>query len=49
MRDPDRSELLAVAAPVFIAQAVVGVALFLGATIMVRGHTLWAVVIGWWS
>lgn len=47
MKRPEPVELIAVATPVFIAQAVVGVVLILGATILVQGHTLWAVVIGW--
>lgn len=46
MRKPEPIELIAVATPVFLAQAVVGVALFLGAAILVQGHTLWGAIIG---
>lgn len=48
MHKPDRAEITAVAVPVFAAEAAVIVALFLGAAITVQGHSLWAVVIGWW-
>lgn len=46
MRKPDNREIIVVAAPIFAAQAVVGVALFLGAAIVVQGHTLWGAIIG---
>jgi hypothetical protein len=48
MHKPDRREIAAVAVPIFAAEAAVAVALFLGAAITVQGHTLWAIVIGWW-
>lgn len=44
---PEPVELIAAATPVFIAQAVVGVVMFLGAAVMINGHTLWATIIGW--
>ena len=46
MKRPEPVELIAVATPVFLAQAVVGVALILGAAITIQGHTLWAIVTG---
>lgn len=39
-------EIVAVAAPIFIAEAVVAVALFLGVAITVQGHTLWGWIVG---
>lgn len=45
MRRPDREEVAVVIAPVFIAEAAVVVALFLGASIVVNGHTLWGAII----
>lgn len=47
MRKPDPRDLIAVGVPVFMAEAVVVVALFVGASVIVNGHTLWGVVIGW--
>lgn len=46
MKRPEPVELIAVATPVFIAQAVVGVAMILGAAITVQGHAIWTVVLG---
>lgn len=46
MRDPKPVELIAVATPVFIAQAVVGIAVVLGAAITIQGHALWTVLLG---
>jgi hypothetical protein len=47
MKRPENREIIVIATPIFAAQAVVGVALFLGAAVLVQGHTLWAVIIGW--
>jgi hypothetical protein len=47
MRKPESVEIIAIVTPIFAAQAVVGIALFLGAAVLVQGHTLWAVIIGW--
>jgi len=47
MRKPERREIVAVAAPIFAAEAVVVVVMFLGATVIINGHTLWAAVLGW--
>lgn len=46
MRKPDPVEVAAAAMPVFIAEAVVAVVMFLGAAIFIQGHTLWAAIIG---
>jgi hypothetical protein len=46
MRKPDRKEVAIVIAPVFIAEAVVIVALFVGASVVIRGHVLWAFILG---
>jgi hypothetical protein len=46
MRDPEPVELIAAATPVFIAQAVVGVAVVLGAAVTIQGHALWTVILG---
>lgn len=46
MRKPEPVELIAVATPVFLAQAVVGVAVILGAAITIQGHALWTVLLG---
>lgn len=43
---PENREVLVVAAPVFIAQAIVGIALILGATVIISNHTIWATLIG---
>jgi hypothetical protein len=39
-------EIAAVAVPTFIAEVVVVVSLFLGATVIINGRTLWAVIVG---
>jgi len=46
MKRPQTVELIAVATPVFLAQAVVGVAVILGAAITIQGHALWTVLLG---
>jgi hypothetical protein len=46
MRKPDPVEIVAVAAPIFIAEAVVVVVLFLGIAVTVQGHTIWGVIAG---
>lgn len=46
MRKPDPVEVAAAAVPVFIAEAVVAVVMFLGATIIINGHTLWGALVG---
>jgi len=45
MRKPDREEL-GIVFPVFAAEAVVVVALFLGASIIVQGHVLFTILFG---
>ena len=47
MHKPAPRELAVIAAPIFLAEAAVVAALFLGAVIVVQGRTLWAVVLGW--
>lgn len=46
MRKPDRREIIITAAPIFAAEAVVVVALFLGAVVTINGHALWTVIVG---
>lgn len=46
MRKPEAGEVLAVAAPVFVAEAVVVVVMFMGAAITVNGHTIWSAILG---
>lgn len=46
MRNPDPREIAAVAVPIFIAEAVVAVALFLGTAVTVQGHVLWTLIVG---
>lgn len=46
MRRPNPKEIAVAAAPVFIAEAVVAVVMFLGATIIINGHTLWGALVG---
>lgn len=45
MKHPAR-EIAAVAVPIFIAEAVVAIALFLGAAITIEGHVLWVMIVG---
>lgn len=54
MRKPDHAdytEIAAVAWPIALAQAVVAIALFIGAAIVISDRTLWGIVIeavwGW--
>lgn len=47
MRKPEPTEIVAIALPIFAAEAVVAVGLFLGAAITVNGHSIYAVLLGW--
>lgn len=46
MNKPDRREIMITAVPIFAAEAVVVVALFMGAVITINGHALWAYLVG---
>jgi hypothetical protein len=46
MRKPKPREIATIAMPIFIAEAVVAVALFMGVAITVEGHALWVWIAG---